>query len=161
MNGRGAETRTGWDKTKTKTMMRTLMGVLLVDKALPDDTIRMNFGCCWSWLLGIVWNLKKLCYFCSFWWVPYMMNWDKSSLCHHTTWPTLAAEPAPSFAFSLRPTCSTCTTLSLQCSLRKIYFTIFTRQSVHTSLDGFCVCNDKKDISYLILPWRKSSTSLL
>ena len=36
----------------------TLMGVLLVDKALPDDTIRMNFGCCCSWLLGIVWNLE-------------------------------------------------------------------------------------------------------
>ena len=39
-------------------MSDTLMGVLLVDKTLPDDTIRMNLGCCWSWLFGIVWNLK-------------------------------------------------------------------------------------------------------
>ena len=47
-----------WDKTFKKAMSDTLMGVLLVDKTLPDDTIRMNLGCCWSWLFGIVWNLK-------------------------------------------------------------------------------------------------------
>ena len=65
--GNGEEVKiTNYQVSATKNEKRwlsgTLMGVLLVDKAFPDDTIRMNFGCCCSWLLGIVWNLgnKKL-----------------------------------------------------------------------------------------------------
>ena len=58
-----------WSDYKTGLAAGTLMGVLLVDKALPEETIRMNFGCCWSWLLGIVWNLgnKQCCNLCCCW----------------------------------------------------------------------------------------------